>query len=323
MNGLKIECPAINKDVDSRKRDLKESIKDWIYSNALVKLIEVFGGNIPKNMEFYEYVSYINDFAEIWDYRKNQNVSGERWTVKDNDMVLKNVDIILHSAEKLGLMGLEEPTVIPDYILPLGGARLTNYTRPQLAKSIIDANSDMNIQVVALTGKRPINEIELEYLADYAPNASTEYDAMCGGIEKVFGLEMEDYVETNFVTSNLNMQWSIRNYDKKYINSNIVVLAAPSTDESRRSNSYDTFKFFLERFNIIEGNKVLLVTSGIYAPFQLLKFMPIALEKNIYVDCVGLNNKRPGSAFNKPANYCQEIKSTINAIKMLTDLYWQ
>ena len=81
--------------------------------------------------------------------------------------------------------------------------------------------------------------------------------------------------------------------------------------------------FFLEKFNITEGNKILLVTSGIYAPFQLLKFMPIALEKNIYVDCVGLNNKRPGSAFNKPANYCQEIKATINAIKMLTDLYWQ
>lgn len=323
MNELKIESPPINKDIDLRKRDLKESIKKWIYSDALVELIEVFGGNVPKHMDFYKYVSYINEFAEIWDYRRKQNVSGERWTVMDNDMVLKNVDVILHSAEKLGLMGVEASTVIPDYILPLGGARLTNYTRPQLAKSIIDENPNVNIQVVALTGKRPINEIELEYLLDYAPNASTEYEAMCGGIEKVFGLEMEDYLETNFVTSNLNMQWSIRSYDKKYLNSNIVVLAAPSTDETRRANSYDTFKFFLEKFNITEGNKILLVTSGIYVPFQLLKFMPIALEKNLYVDCVGLNNNQPGSSFNKPANYCQEIKATINAIKTLTDLYWK
>ena len=58
-------------------------------------------------------------------------------------------------------------------------------------------------------------------------------------------------------------------------------------------------------------------------PFQLARFLPIAIEKNIFVDCVGLSNAQGGVAFSKAANYCQEIKATINAIKVLADLYWK
>lgn len=323
MAVLKLECPATNKDRGVRVADLRENVAGWIYSEPLKRLIDIFGGTAPTGLGFYDYITWVNEFAEIWNYRGRQNGSKERWAVEDDEIVMKNSEAILQIAEELGLMGVEEPTEVPDYVLPLGGARLTNYARPQLARKVLDAQNNSPAQIVALTGKRPINEIEREYLADYAPDAVTEYDAMCGGIEKAFGLEGSGYLETSYYTSNINMQWSIRNYEKKYSESDVVVLAAPSTDEGRRANSYDTFKFFLEKFHVAEGQKVLLVTSGIYVPFQLMKFIPIALERNIYVDCVGLNNAKAGVAFSKPSNYCQEIKAAINAIKVLADLYWR
>lgn len=79
----------------------------------------------------------------------------------------------------------------------------------------------------------------------------------------------------------------------------------------------------MRKFSVVEGNRILLVTSDIYAPVQLLKFIPIALERNIYVDCVGVNGNMMGNSFNKPSNYCQEIKATINVIKAVADLYWK
>lgn len=322
MEDAKLQCPAINDNKEKRIENLKENICVWIYSKALTDLIKAFGGEIPQQSNSYDYITELNNFAEIWDYRKKANTTNERWMVEDDEKVLRLSDIIMESAERLGMLGVEDPAAEPDFILPLGGARMTNYERPLLAKRILDKKIYPSVNIVALTGKRPINEIEKEYLSKYAPEASTEYEAMCGGMEKVFALEDSNYVETNYYTKNINMQWSIRKYDSLYNGHSVTVLAAPSTEPQRRANSYDTFKFFLERFNIKAGDYVLLVTSGIYVPFQLARFLPIAIEKNIFVDCVGLSNAQGGVAFSKAANYCQEIKATINAIKTLADMYW-
>ena len=63
-----------------------------------------------------------------------------------------------------------------------------------------------------------------------------------------------------------------------------------------------------------------MVTSCIYVPFQLLRFMDLAIEKGFYVDCVGmLNDDKKGTAFSHISNYCQETKAAINAIKTLAD----
>lgn len=159
-------------------------------------------------------------------------------------MTTKYADVILETARELGLMGGELPKESMDYVLPLGGARLTNYTRPQMAKQILDLNENRATKIVALTGKRPIDEIEISFLKEYAPMAKTEYEAMCGGIEKVFEIEKCDYLETKYVTNNINLQWSIREYTGRKRGNDIFVLAAPSSEPDRRANSYDTFLFF-------------------------------------------------------------------------------
>ena len=49
--------------------------------------------------------------------------------------------------------------------------------------------------------------------------------------------------------------------------------------------------------------------------------MSIALDKDLYIDCVGVSSSQPGVQFSKTSNYLQETKATIDAMKMLADKY--
>ena len=321
MAEYRIECPSTeNKSIDERAVHLLNNIKRWICSPAMQKLVERFGGSIDDSASLMNIVNDLNSFVNIWDFRKLQAGGGERWNITDTEKVLENKDLIFECATELGLVNQTEPVFNPDYILPLGGARMSNLFRPGQAKKTLESHQDCSAAVVALSGKRPINEIETEFINQYAPDASTEYDAICSGLEKSFGLEHE-YHETDFVTPNLNMQWAKREYSELYRDSRIFSIAAPSSDPKRRANSFDTFEFFMEQFDVKEGSKVLLVTSAIYVPFQLLKFMPIALKENIMVDCIGVDSTQAGTQFNQPVNYLQELKGAVNAVKTLCDEY--
>ena len=173
---------------------------------------------------------------------------------------------------------------------------------------------------MALTGMRPINDIEKESLETYAPFAKTEYEAICCGIEKAFNLSKGLYSETLHSNDNINMAWAERVYDcdKRMIS----VLSAPSSDPDRRANSMDTFEFFLKRYEQKEGAKLLLVTSAIYVPFQLMKFTDLALEKGLYVDCIGNRSYDHSPTVLNTASYLQELKATINAINVLAEKFF-
>ena len=202
----------------------------------------------------------------------------------------------------------------------MGGARLSNLARPEKARAVIDEKEIKGKTVIALSGTRPINEVERPFLEDYAPDAATEFDAISSGMEKAFSLKDTQFREEYHKDENINLEWALRTYEEKYAENTLISLAAPSSDPIRRANSRDTFEFFLEKFHVSKGDRVLLVTSCIYVPFQLLRFMDLAIEKGFYVDCVGmLNDDKKGTAFSHISNYCQETKAAINAIKTLAD----
>ena len=83
--------------------------------------------------------------------------------------------------------------------------------------------------------------------------------------------------------------------------------------QKRRANTLDTFIYFLDQFRPDEGSKIILTTNSIYVPFQLMKLVDVALEKDLMLDCVGVRAKEhvpPG----KHSMYLQEIKATVDAI---------
>lgn len=314
---IRLHCPPAGKKKEERVEILFDGIQKWVYSDPLKELIELYGGKVPGHMRIGAYIGWLNEFVDVWDFRKRQSGGGERWMVTDDGKCQKHGEMILQDARLLGLADSEYPNAEPDYILPLGGARRANLARAQGAREMADLFSESKAPVVALTGKRPLNEVELPYLEEYAPNARDEYEAMNGGLEKAFGLPCSEYLETAYVTGNINLQWAKREYMQTYQGCKIYSVAAPSSDPGRRANSFDTFQFFMECFGVEEGQRLLLVTSCIYAPFQLLKFIPLSLEQGIEVDVFGVSPNVAGSQFSKPSNYLQEIKGTVNAIYQL------
>jgi len=318
---IRFRCPDCNLPREERITQLFESIADWVNSDALSQMVSAFGGDIPQNLSLAEKIHWLNDFAEVWDYRKKQAASGERWNITEDPMVLNNSELVMSCAEVLGLTGIETPLVTPNYILPLGGARRSNYARPLKAKEVIDSLGIQDGTIVALSGTRPINEIELSFLQEFAPDAKTEFDAISTGMEKCFNLT-SGYTEEKGSDENINLCFAIRKYKDTYQGNTVLSLAAPSSDPTRRANSRDTFCYFLDNFNIKEGDRLLLVTTCIYVPFQLLRFMDLALDRGFYCDCIGMpNDHKGGTSFSQFTNYCQETKATINGLEALAEKY--
>ena len=75
-----MQCPICDTTKKERIIQLRETITDWIYAEPLQQLIELYNGKIPENYSFSEYIDWLKQFAERWDYRKKQLFEN---TVKD------------------------------------------------------------------------------------------------------------------------------------------------------------------------------------------------------------------------------------------------
>lgn len=318
----RIICPRLTLDKQERIAYVLENTLAWSKSKHIIELVNIFDGDAEAHINSDKgYIDWLHEFVKVWDYRLKQSGGGERWTIYDDDFILKNEEKIMVNASCLGLVEVTDVKFEPDYILPLGGARQTNLDRPKMAKYIIDKNSWKGKKIIALSGRRPINEIERPVVKEYAPDAVTEFDAINVGLEISFEIG-KSYKDDIIDHTNINLSSCLRKYNERYRDSSIFSLAAPSSEpEKRRANSYDTFVYFLEKFNVERGSKLLLVTSSIYVPFQLLKFIDLAVEFDLEVDCIGTDSVNERSKFSRPSNYLQEIKSTVDAIHSLWNRY--
>ena len=317
-NTVYLKCPSAKLPREERFDALMANIDAWLESDAFQYLVRLFGGTRAKGDTLKTRVQAYNEFVEIWDYRKNAANGGERWLITENQFNSENKRQIMDCVQRLGLLDITKCDEKPDYILPLGGARMANLDRCLGAAHAAALFPNADIPIVALTGMRPINEIERPYVDTYAPGAETEYDAICQGMVKAFSLNPDQYTEIRETDSNQNLSWAVRKYspDSQTSGRKYCVLSAPSSDPLRRANSMDSFKYFLIKYALGAGERVLLVTSCIYVPFQLMKFTALAMEKGFEVDCIGHNGGSTGSVLNT-SSYLQEVKATVNAIHSL------
>lgn len=336
MKEIRITCPDSTLSREDRIQYIIDSFDKWINSDAFNELLDLFGGTYEKNTSAISKIKWLKtDFIDIWDYRRKQREAqtkeGEaaRWLLKNDVLVMNNKEMILNNAKRLGLIGIKESIYSEaEFILPLGGARLSNLRRCELARREQE-HLDNQATIVALSGMRPISESERNGFIDtYAPDAKTEYDAMCCGMQHTFS-QINDWEEKVYENSNMNLNYAIRHYIDKDGNSlNLYALAAPSTDSSRRSNSADCFKFFFEKFQVQEHSKIINCTSQIYCPYQQTRSLAFAIEHNVEFDTIGfpfaLNNvsgSENSRQLSEPVNYLQEIKATVDAMYDFTTTF--
>lgn len=325
----RILCPPCDISREKRIAFVLDQFKQWLQTPQLQQLIAVFnnGQKLPKTESVIEEIRVTQAFAaEHWDYRAKNSADEKnekaRWELKDDEFVVKHKDLICETAIELGLVKGNDASSLSkiDYILALGGARLSNLRRPELAKKIADSYGK-STQIIALSGMRPISDSERELIDSYAKGARYEFDAISKAMETVFNLD--DYEEKRFSCDNPNLEHVIRKYDVKYNGCEVFSVAAPSTVPERRANSSDCFEFFLREFNVTEGSHIVSCTSPIYTSFQQVKALTtLAIDKNLLIDTVGFSYDWEESL--KTAIYStflQELKSTLDAMVMFTDKY--
>ena len=291
---VEIKCPPRDLDVNERINILFSNIESYIDSEEFKSLVLLFGGIDYSSMSLKEKIEYLSEFVKVWDFRNNK----ERWAIRNNDFIEEHGEEIRRCLVGLNLVNLRPLESKPDYVLILGGAKKNNFARPGKAKEIYDQCDEKPI-VVGLTCDRPINEVERETYALYGDRIQTEADAISVGIEEHFGVSPQARKDNMVEYGN-----------------NIYMISARNYPNGRRANTYDTFKEFLNFFNIKDQN-ILLVTNQPYTSYQLFKFIDFALANNLYIESIGceLPERLP------EANYLQELKSNIDAIKLLSEKY--
>lgn len=328
MKNIYFECSAN----ESQRIDLVlQKIKEWMYSEPLQNIVSAFGGSIPLQGSLKDTAKWLLEFSEIWDYRRKQvnaldmkTKEKARWLITDDNITKEQAEMIDNAVEVLGLTGVNYPSQDDyDYVVVLGGARLSCLLRPKWANEIMNQKNLTPKSIVLLSGARPISDSERETTDTYAKNAKTEFDLMNAGLESVFNIR-DGFKEVKHDDANINKSWAIRTYttDK---NIPVLSIAAPSTQpDVRRANSSDTFEFFFKKYNIKENAKLLLVTSEIYITYQQLEAIKtLAIPYNVVVETIGFpNHISPNlQGMRNPANYLQEIRSTINSINSFIEKY--
>ncbi len=263
----RINCPASNLSRPERIHAIVNEFDRWLSANELIQLVDIFGGDTTSFASYspIEKIKWMKSFVSVWDYRKKQaealTKEGEaaRWLLKNDEIAVYNEELIYEAAKKLGLIGIERSVYDhADYILPLGGARLSNLRRCQLARETVDRIHG-STTVVALSGMRPISESErIGYVDTYAPDALTEFDAVSAGMRIAFHLN-EDYTDEVIHSPNPNFCATIRHFNA-ISGTQLYAVAAPSTVASRRANSADCFTYFFEKFAVPQHAKIINCT---------------------------------------------------------------
>lgn len=305
--------------------ELDQRIRAWLYSDGLQNIVHAFGGHYPDTKSIDFLAKWLLAFSEKWDYRNHQKQArdektGEntRWQVSSDTITPEQKDAVEKGIAALGLTGIQTPVERNfDYIITLGGARFSCLYRPRYMYELLTRHGISAKSAILLSGMRPVSESERTATDSYAPLARTEYDLINAGAEQSFRIA-PNYMEERYCNENPNSSWAFRAYDVLDNQIPLFSIAGPSSEpDKRRANSADTYQFFFKKFKIAAGQKLLLVTSQIYVPYQQIEALrTLALPYELYIETVGFPidkaNKLQGMT--EPANYLQEIRSAIQAI---------
>jgi len=319
--------------IPARVAVIRALIKDWINSPWFIDLLNLYEGNITLEGRLDNDLAQLEEFSDRWDFRRiarergaatddnlTQGAGSARWLSANTGFSPEVETRILDDSLHLGLVQAQEPVLQGyDYVLVLGGARLSCMLRSVRAAEIVRSGVQVN-NIALLGAARPVAESERDATDTYAPNAVDEFDLIIAGARDAFGIDTNVYQEDRYDDpNNKNLSWAIRTFHAEFEKKTyrFLAISAPSSDPlSRRANSADTWTFFLDQEKPKPGNKLLLVTSQIYVPYvQLEALRTLGLPHNLLVETIGFPGDRMPQlqGLTNANHYLQEIRSTIQA----------
>ncbi len=300
--------------------DVAAAIEAWTRSSALDELVQLSGGEVPTGLELSELLARLEEFSKVWDFRggKERNLFQARSLDADTEQAIKD------AATTLGLVkGGATPQGRYDHVLILGGLARACLARPLAAARLLEQGGVEAGSVTALGGFRELKGNEVGLVEQVAfeqagtESVGDEFDAMDAGIRLAFGLDSPDRERGE--RSELEFgSWRVREYTTAAGLPAFVVAAPSSEPELRRTNTGDSYEWFAtELAGLQPGQRVLLVTSDIYVPYQHADALRVlGLPHQVLVETMGIQpgdvDPRLSQVFSADA-YLQEVRSTIMA----------
>lgn len=310
--------PALESD-----GNLRAGISHWIGSPALAALVAEFSesGETMPTGSLTGSLAWLDEFSARWDYRAGR----ERNLAAETEFGRETANLVLAAADALGLRGSRPPAASRyEHVLILGGLVRACIARPLHAAALLSSGDVSARRVVALGGYRPLggNELPLAQTLDLDEH-NDEFDVMDAGVRRAFALG-EPVRESGESSDVVGASWRLRDYETSD-GLQVSVVAAPSSEPGvRRANTPDTYRWFASEVAHLEpGERLLIVTTAIYVPFQHANALRMfALPFGAVVDTVGVEpgefDARLAQTF-LPHQYLQEVRSTIRALRELSD----
>jgi hypothetical protein len=299
--------------------EVAEDVRRWLSEANLAALVEAFDGPSPEG-DAFEQLTYLDAFsAEHWNPRAN---SAERDQIGNYPLTPEQSALTMETARALGLTHSTEPTGSAyDHVLVLGGLARACLLRPRYAADLIGQGLHAG-SVAALTAFRELSSLEQDLLHDpqVGLSASNELEVMAEGMRRAFDLaecptssEVKD--DTNPFLSSRRDRWETPGPP-------VEVLVAPTGDPTRRANSADTYEYWAALTKPSVGERVLLITSAIYVPYQgAFAVSVLGLGEGLHVETIGLDAGAPEFGVLRQrftaAHYLQEIRSAVLGAKAL------
>ncbi len=287
---------------DNGAEAVRAFIGDWIAQPALRRIVEAEGGRWPSG-SLEQKVEALHEFSARWDFR-----SGVERLEIDPASSQHHDESLLADAAELGMTAADRPADNRyDHALVLGGTALASIYRLRRLYELRGDGLDVG-RTAVLTALREIGEQELlivrertEVAAIVDGSPRTEFDVMTRATEFFSGSHVTVEHTPN---PNPNLASALARLG------DVLVLAAPSADPSRRANSRDNYDVYISEIG--PADSILVVTSSIYLPYQFfVALQALGWEHPRTVEAVGFPPAWMRGVLTGPQNVLQEIRSAL------------
>ncbi|HXP18714.1 MAG TPA: hypothetical protein VN840_03600 [Streptosporangiaceae bacterium] len=291
--------------------DVREAAARWLTSDALATVAASLGGpvivRVPQDLP-----AFLNWTTDTLDTRRG----AERHQAAAGFGPAAAAALI-GAAGPLGLLETAPPA-LPGYdvTVVLGGTVTGNRLRVALAASLPPAGVAPGL-VVALAAHRPLTVAEISAAAPHPVGETTEWQHLFRTACDAFGAaaapptghrRASDYqTAIDWPAEGANGEVSLR------------LMAAPTTDPSRRANTADALDFLAQRIPVEHRRRSLVITSAIYVPYQFLTAAPRLLGREpAHVEVIGT----PTATDDRHGLLAQRIGQEIHAAVLAATRLW-
>ncbi len=297
---------------------LSPVLREWVSSAPMRALADASGWGWPADPDTPRLLARLTSLAEDWNFLERDGVEERhlmRTAPADVNGRIVPEDLIDAAAEALGLVrSTPIPTEPFTYLAVLAGQVGACVNRTKLAANLLRDGLAVNSTVVLgahrqLVAHEPDQARELGF-----GDLFDEADAVLAATRQALGLgDPEESERSRPETTEWNK--TLHGASGRYRWKEAEVVIVPSSEPgNRRADTNDQLRYWAELAGLGRDDRVLLITTQIYVPFQQLAALRwLGLSRGCSVYCCGVdetNSALPLRRFGG-REYLQEIRKAL------------